>query len=808
MRKLHAILLAAVCLSGLMACLPPADPYPQLPPALAVAQAQEISDSLEAYILRWTQGLAPDSIPDRLIPAGIEDSRDFYLKDPAAASAAETWAVRYARPIRKDSLQGGIPDPNVTYLFLGTALAPFGSKLVIEGEFPHCRFFSIQVSPPLNGREYYAQRQFGTAEVAIADADIEPLPGHTNPFRIGASRHAALRSYRLEIELAAGDPVALNPQAHQYPYRSSSNLLRGAMLVLQGPLGFKTVAGTPLPVPGDWNLGALWIRIYRPDDGTGPLGGVPMPRVYYELPNGARYFIGSNFSALQRRADATIANRVTGGGVNPYFGPDAGWYKSWGITRSMLSGICQVNGWSRRDSGARARAIDLGWTGRGEFQPAPGNIEPHATTNNYASYLGRRVTVEPGMVAVLTGKMPTFPGTRQGQAVMAGGQIRYWSVCGIDDDALSPMPATTIHAISDDEAVLDADRNYIIAYSRPGDRPANATAANGVSWVDWGTQSSMGLLMRWVSVDPGWTFPLAPQEHHLGWSRSDWAGTQYDSTLIGVNWRHGFMQCYLPQVHYMSRAEFEALGADLEAADIPSWVDSGFSRTGPAVSQLGSLSTSSALDASPVNQAFNANDGSLQTAWSSAFGQQQASVTLDLGRVRTISAVKLHWDWIFFAKDYAVRVSDDSLNWQVLAGAQGENGRVDLYPKLQGVSGRYVQLQLTRYNAGYYRLAEFEVYTTDCDCVPAATAAEALAPPVRLRIYPNPSAGALHYSLGELRQPARLEIYDLQGRLRQSAALQAASGRVDTGALPPGVYVAAVTDGSGRQAAVKWVKRR
>jgi len=40
-------------------------------------------------------------------------------------------------------------------------------------------------------------------------------------------------------------------------------------------------------------------------------------------------------------------------------------------------------------------------------------------------------------------------------------------------------------------------------------------SANGVTWVNWGTQSELGVLVRWLNVYPEWTFPLAPQEHNL-----------------------------------------------------------------------------------------------------------------------------------------------------------------------------------------------------------------------------------------------------------------------------------------------------
>ncbi|MDX2133799.1 MAG: discoidin domain-containing protein [Saprospiraceae bacterium] len=759
---------AVLTLVFFSACLPPSDPYPYRPANEVLAEAQDWSDRFEGYIEQWLDGQAPAAIPDSLIPQGISDSKDFYLKNPDLVTPEETWGIREARPINKDSLYTGIPDPKITYLFLGTALAPFGSKLVMEGEFPHCRFFSVQITAPLNGLEYYAQRQFGAAEVAVVDADIEPLPGHTNPFRPGADRTATRRSYRLVFNLRTGDPTALNPQAHRYPYRAAGNERNGAMLVCQGPLGFKTVAGTDLPVQGHWNLGALWVRIYEPDNGSGPYGGVSLPRVWFELPDGRRYFVGSDFSALQERADKTIANRTTDDPENPNFGPAHGWSKSWEISRSILSGICQANGWSRPDSGARVRDIALGWTGRGEFQPFPSaSIEPHATTNNYISYLGRALTVRPGHVAVLTGRMPTFPSTRNGEPVMQGGEVRYWSICGIDQDPLSPLPATTVHAVSDADVTLDSRRNYIIAYSSPADRPANATPDNGVTWVDWGEQRYLGLLMRWLCVAPDWHFPLAPHENNLGWARAEWTGSAYDSTLIGVNWRNGYMQCYLPKVHYLTTAEFEALGANLRAEQIPVWVDAS-AAIGPSEGLLGTATAASVLDITPVNAPANAHDGNPATAWSSAFGQQQTWITLDLGATKVISAVKLHWDWIFFARDYTIQVSDDNQTWTDIGAATNANGQIDLFKNLQNIKARYVRLSLTRYNAGYYRLGEMEVFTNDCDCAagggPSRTNNPAPAT-VALRIWPNPaSGGRLWMSTPDGTAVRRIRVFDVQGR--------------------------------------------
>jgi hypothetical protein len=806
-RPILLSLLAALSCLLAPACLPPSDPYPHRPPAEIVAEAEAWSGNFEAYIEQWAQGLAPAAVPDALIPQGISDSKNFYLKNPDAVTAAEAWAVRYAKPIDKDSLYAGIPDPRVTYLFLGTCLAPFGSKLVVEGEFPHCRFFSIQASPPLNGKEYYAQRVYGTAEVSIADVDIEPLPGNTNPFRVGADRNAPNRRYRVTFDLATGDPTALNDGAHSYPYRKQSSNRKAAMLTYQGPLGYKTIAGTALPTPGDWNLGALWIRIYAPDDQVDALGGVPMPKAWFELPNGQKYFVGSDFTELQRRADLTIANRVVEPVNAGLSGPETGWFKSWGISRSILNGVCGANNWSRPDSGARVNAVDLGWTGRGEFQPAPGNIEPHATTNNYASYLGRTLTVPTGYVGVLTGKLPTFPSTRNGEASMVPAQVRYWSICGIDQDPFSPLPATTIHAISDDEVLIDGQRNYVIAYSRASERPTNATAQNGVSWVDWGTQSSHGIMMRWVCVAPEWHFALSPHENHLDWAHSDWAGSQYDSTLLGVNWRNGFMQCYLPKVHLMTVAEFEALGSNLNAEKIPVWVEENY-QPGPSEALLGSLSVSSLLDGEPGSAAANAHDGDLETGWASAFGQADASVTVDLGSPKVVSAVKLFWDWVFFAKKYSVEASTDNSNWTTIATAAQENGQIDLYKNLQGVQARYVRLRLTEPNLLWYRLMEFEVYTNDCDCE-APTVATPPEPrrsaPMALRFAPNPAVSQVMFQHNFAEEWATYRVFDAKGQAFAHFEAYGAPAPVDVSEWPAGAYYVLVQTASGRSGTGKLI---
>jgi F5/8 type C domain len=398
-------------------------------------------------------------------------------------------------------------------------------------------------------------------------------------------------------------------------------------------------------------------------------------------------------------------------------------------------------------------------------------------------------------VVVLTGKLPTFPATRNGEATMTRGQVRYWSICGIDQDPLSPLPATTINAITDDDVTIDNQRNYVIAYSRTADRPANATAANGVSWVDWGTQSSIGLMIRWVCIAPEWNFAWSPHENHLSWARSDWAGSKYDSTLLGVNWRNGFMQCYLPKVHYLTKAEFEALGSRLSAEKVPVWVDETY-KIGPSEALLGKVTASSVFDNTPAAAVANLNDGNYNTAWASAFGQPNATVTVDLGKVKVISAIKLYWDLIFFAQNYTINISDDNVNWSTIIDVRNGNGQIDLHKNLQNIRARYVRISMTQSNS-WFRLGEVEVYTNDCDCNAPTTAVTT--PPRRertLTAFPNPTADQLHCQMKD-GQAAYFQIFDQQGRLIRHTTTADGAATFMLHDVPGGAYILRATDRTG-----------
>ncbi|HEX8549579.1 MAG TPA: discoidin domain-containing protein, partial [Cytophagaceae bacterium] len=592
-------------------------------------------------------------------------------------------------------------------------------------------------------------------------------------------------------------PVALNGKAHTptSKYRQLGNKRTGAMLVYQGPWGMKTPIQTPIAGGGEWGTGALWVRYYAPDKNKNPLGGVPFPKLWYELPTGEKYFISAaDIKDFELRTNKTIKARVTSSQPNlKANGPSIGWFKSFGIVRSILNSVAQQNGWTHPDTLKRINEIDLGATGRGESQKPPGNYEPHATTNNWATYIGRAMTVEPGMVAVLTGKLPTFPDTRTGAQKMGNGQVRYWSIGGYDNDPLSPLPGAVLHNVMDDEITIDKDRNYIIAYSRAESRPANANNNNGVTWVNWGPTSDQGWMMRWVTVAPEWSFEKSPQEWNLPWGKADWSGSQYDSTLLGVNHHKGWMGCYLPRVSYMTKQEFEALGNNIKAEDIPVWIDNRYI-TGLSEAKNRPANGSSILRNDQSSGPSKAFDGNLNTSWASDWGNGNESITVDLGISKKISGVKLTWEFISQASTYEIQVSDNNETFTTIYSTTTADGGIDVINNLKATA-RYVKLSATKGPLGGYILKEMEVYSPQMDCNSTTTnnINGVSKEHSKISIYPNPAS---HYLKLEIKDfdytngtPIEVSVYDVNSKLYLKRTVKSTLSEIDISDLRQGTYI-------------------
>lgn len=561
----------------IVSCSPKVPPYPYENSQKVIEEAQTISEGLERHVDLWLEGKADARIPDNLLPDG-RDPRygEYTLIRYQDIDPNTQWGVRKAEEINWNALHGSFPDPHATYLGIFSLLVPFGHKVHIEGEYPYARFFDIQITGSFDPKTYYYQLGFGEGEVPIVDVDIPPLSGNVNPYLPGANRFAKNRRYRVTYDMAIGDPTKLNPKAFNPPYRDSSPERYGSGIKYQGPWGdpnWKKKEDSALKEVlhgrGRFSTGAIWVRYYAIDRNKDYLGGVALPKVWYETPEGQKYFI-----QISNREEAFAdINKTQPLKERPpkdpgaHLGKSVGWDKQYGIMLSGLTGIAKSTHLYTKEY---VRNLHLGVTGRGENQPGAGGIEPHATGCTYINYLLRGMSLGEGKVVVLTGKMPTYPNTRQGARTMKPAQMRYWSLTSYDNSDWNFLGAA-VHSIMDDEIILDKDRNYIIIFSREKDRPANATRKNGVTWVNWGNIDEVSWTLRWMSVEPDHAFALSPDEKLLPWSQATWSGTEYNPDLVAKNNHNGILKDYLPKVHYLESKDFENLGNKFLSEDIPLW---------------------------------------------------------------------------------------------------------------------------------------------------------------------------------------------------------------------------------------------
>lgn len=321
------------------------------------------------------------------------------------------------------------------------------------------------------------------------------------------------------------------------------------------------------------------MRIYAPDKQSGILGGVRLPKATLRLDTGEEFWLQCDFSLAEERQTTQVsAGRDAPREPFPAIGPQLGWFKIFGLAQNRVENATYIYSEPYGDIDPEAakgkiRQEFLLLFNRGEDADPPGNYEGSSTTCKNNHYLNRMFQLGPDKVYVITGKMPTFPATREGEATMTGGEVRYWSINQYgrgEDDKYET--AVNYNSLMDDEVVLNQGREYVIVYSTREDRPANATPENGVTWVDWGPRARQTLCIRWMSVMPDWHLPqYAPDEYNLPWAEACWSGTRYDQTLVGLN-QPGAMGPYHPVIHYMTVEDFEALGyGGLTPRDIPEW---------------------------------------------------------------------------------------------------------------------------------------------------------------------------------------------------------------------------------------------
>jgi hypothetical protein len=415
----------------------------------------------------------------------------------------------------------GYLDSNVNYWY-DKVTVPAGASVIFHGQYPSARYFSLgaYVSDP-------SAKDLSTAGLFtdyINDTQIAPDPGSSNPFLPGASRVGQTGSWTVTL---SGDKPPADPQDRR------PNTLYG---------------GNDQNWPTE-----LMYRVYVADKNFAISGGVGLPQPTVVLADGTQLTGQDACNALA--VDTTpftiptvplaAYNQLTHLPANPAYGlPGSGpnapatnparWYRV-------------VNSCHYTDVYFQAAGYPL--------PKCPNNIAVTAYPNPDNGYIVANVNRNFGPapdghnVLVVTGRMPTTPATYSGNPKFAGGtQLRYWGLC-TNESGVTTAATGPDGCAYDEQVPLDAQRNYTIVISTPGDRPANAIDRCGVAWLNWGNGDGAGnpaaaaLMLR--TLMPGPSFNQGAQNVLAPGLPSD------VSAAMGP---------YMPALQYESPSQVEALG--------------------------------------------------------------------------------------------------------------------------------------------------------------------------------------------------------------------------------------------------------
>ena len=325
------------------------------------------------------------------------------------------------------------PDANVFY-WGSVFTIPDGARLRLEGRYPASRYMSF-VSYDANGRPVES----------LPDFLIAPDAG-ANPFAEGAPRGARAQGYAIEVRNASPETVRA----------IGSREAAGETNVLHAP-GY-----------GERAQQSVLYRIYLPDDGRAPAGGAPLPRPVLELASGETLRGPEACTALRTRQPVVLAADAASIPPARYreliTQPDrpdtwpaqtpAQWYIQ--LDRKSLLGIYtgEINEKARRSEGG--------------FYPNPDNF-----------YIRTIVNRKHGPIFLVRAKAPSTPQTVDGDPVMGGGQLRYWSICSNQG-----FVNTRVNdCLFDEEIPVDPQGFFTVAVSRAEDRPRNARLECGIGWL-------------------------------------------------------------------------------------------------------------------------------------------------------------------------------------------------------------------------------------------------------------------------------------------------------------------------------------
>lgn len=347
-------------------------------------------------------------------------------------------------------------DTGAVYWLVSYHAVP-GTRLRITGEFPHARYISWNLYDA-------AARPID----ALSDVQITPDPGSANPFLPGARRTVRRRSYTAYVQFTARP-------AHPAP---------NTMYASTGAGGTPNLSGT------------LWYRVYVPDRGRDIEGGVPLPQVEVQVEpvSGEASPTGATCSRFQAPAPPQLqemfrnSNGVPLSDQTAAVGYPGRNPPSWHLFANFSLAFTEILTDNAYTSALNAAAHNL---------PTSNPSNPGIFANRDNAYVYAATSQGFGPILMIHARAPTFANTAGGAPVMPSGeQVRYFSMCEYE-----PAEMRVIACARDDQTALrDGDYTYVI--STPANRPANATARCGVTWIPWGPAPYGLLILRNLLASP------------------------------------------------------------------------------------------------------------------------------------------------------------------------------------------------------------------------------------------------------------------------------------------------------------------
>ncbi|HEX4917332.1 MAG TPA: hypothetical protein VFV43_05500 [Limnobacter sp.] len=359
-----------------------------------------------------------------------------------------------------DKANIAFPDSEAKYWVAAAPVSP-QTRVRIDGAYPQARYFSFNA--------YDAALR---PTDAVADVELQPNPGSSNPF-VGANRKAG-GTYTAYLQYG--------PSPTQNP-----DVPRAANTFYTGEVGVG-----PLNIPNGLTL--FIYRIYVSDAGEFFDGGAGLPTLTLEtadgsqtlgtlpncdeplLPNlgGAAPPLGLN----ERLLGLDYPNELVLPFPTATYPPTSTKFFGLGDTAVRIAGNVLGN---------RELASQFG----GQLESGSGGF----LSNVHNAYTSTGFSRRYGSLALVRAKAPTFKGQRG--VGMRREDLRYWSLCG---NEFATQRYTECAA--DYRVPLDSSGYFTVVISDPADRPANAIAQNGFLWLPWGPYPDHLLLYRHMLNNP------------------------------------------------------------------------------------------------------------------------------------------------------------------------------------------------------------------------------------------------------------------------------------------------------------------